>query len=164
MDINRDWTVIRKLFADSIKSGGYCSVATVNTDGSPRVAPIGSLFLLEDGQGLFFEKFPQDTRKNMENDGRICVLAVNSGLWYWITSLFKGQFASPPGIRLMGRAGDRRPATGPEKEQWLEKVRRFKWSKGYDRLWSDMKFVREVEFDTAELLQTGAMTSGMIQA
>ncbi len=35
------------------------SIGTTDKDGSPRVTPIGSLFLTEEGKGFYFEKLPQ---------------------------------------------------------------------------------------------------------
>ncbi len=161
MKIGNQWNQVKELFENAQKTGGYCSVATVNGDGFPHITPIGSLFLLEDCQGVYWEKFPRIMKQNMEKDQRICAMAINSSQWYWIKSLYKGKFPFSPGIRLMGTAGKRTRATDHETAMWQKRIRYFKWSKGYDLLWSDMKYVRQVRFDAFEPVRAGAMSSGL---
>ncbi|MBI5590220.1 MAG: pyridoxamine 5'-phosphate oxidase family protein [Deltaproteobacteria bacterium] len=163
MDIQQHWKTIRKIIDQAIKSNRFCAVATVNPDGSPRVSPIGSLILGEAGKAIYFETFPKNMRRNLDQDQRICILGVNGGFLYWLKSLFRGRFDTPPGVRLMGRVGARREATEAEVGQWLKRVESFRGFKGYKLLWKDMRHVRDVTFDDFEPLRLGPMGRGLWQ-
>lgn len=161
MDIQQHWQTIRKIVNQALKDKGFCSIATVSPDGSPRVCPIGSLILGEAGTAVYFEQFLKNTRRNLDRDQRICVLAVTGGFLYTLKALFKGRFDTPPGVRLMGRAGARRIATDEEMKQWQARIKPFRRFKGYNLLWKDMRYVREVTFETFELLRLGVMGRGL---
>lgn len=164
MDILQHWATIRQTVNQTLKTTNFCALATVNPDGSPHVAPIGSLVLLEAGKGYYFEKFPKTTRANLEQDQRLCILAAPRGFWPFVKVLFQGRFAAAPGLRLMGRAGARREATAEETARWQEQVkpfRLFRNLKGYKLLWDDMRYVREITFDSFEPLHLGPMTHGL---
>lgn len=161
MDIQKHWETIRQVVQQALESSHFCAVATVNQDGSPHVAPIGSLFLGEAGKAVYFEEFTKNTRQNLDWDQRICVVAVNSGFWFTLKSLIQERFPTPPGVRLMGRAGARRKATQEEVKEWQKRVRRFRKFKGYDLLWKDMRHVHEVIFDSFEPLRLGPMGRGL---
>jgi len=163
VDIKDHWGTIRKLFMDAFWSSQHYAIATINEDGSPHITPIGSLVLLKGNRGFYCEEFPQTMTKNLARDQRVCVMAVNSGRWYWLKSLFRGRFATPPGVRLMGRVGEKRKATEEERALWLKRVRPLRWLKGHDLLWSDMRYIREIRFQTFEPLSTGVMTRGLWQ-
>ena len=161
MDIQQHWQTIRKIVNRALESNSFCSVATVSPDGFPHVSPIGSLILGEAGTAVYFEEYARNTRRNLDRDQRICVLAVTGGFLYTLKALFKGRFDSPPGVRLMGRAGARRVASDEEMKQWLARIKPFRRLKGYDLLWKDMRYVREVTFETFEPLRLGAMCRGL---
>lgn len=161
MDIQRHWQTIRKIVNQALKSNRFCSVATVGPDGSPHVAPIGSLVMGEAGTAVYFEQFVKSTRTNLDRDERICVLAVAGGFGYWLKALFKGRFDEPSGVRLIGHAGARRMATDQEMKQWLARIRPFRGLRGYNLLWKDMRYVREVTFETFEPLRLGVMGRGV---
>jgi len=164
MDRERKWTTIRAIVDQTLKTTNHCAVATVNPDGSPHVAPIGSLVLLEAGKGYYFEKFPIATRANLEKDQRLCILATPRGFLPFLKALFQGRYETPPGVRLVGRAGIRREATAEEVQRWQDQVRPFRFFrslKGYKLLWGDMRFVREVTFESFEPLRLGPMTHGL---
>jgi hypothetical protein len=161
MDIDQHWSTIREVVNQALKSTHFCAVATVNPDGSPRISPIGSIILGEKGKAFYFEEFPKNMRQNLRQDQRICVLAVAGGFWFWLKSLFRGRFATPPGVRLIGRAGARRRATEEEVNRWQKRVRPFRRFKGYKLLWKDMRHVRDVTFDDFEPLRLGPMGRGL---
>ncbi|MFW5759556.1 MAG: pyridoxamine 5'-phosphate oxidase family protein [Cyclobacteriaceae bacterium] len=89
MDIKADWPKIRKHFNKSFRSNFYVSLASVDSENVPTVTPIGSLFLNADGTGIYFEKFPTKLPEHAKSNHQVCLLAVNSGRWFWITSLFR---------------------------------------------------------------------------
>jgi hypothetical protein len=166
MDALQHWTTIREIVDLTLKTTNFCALATVNPDGSPHVAPIGSLVLQEGGKGYFFEKFPRTTRNNLEQHQRVCVLAAPRGFWPFMKALFQGRFADAPGVRLLGRAGVRRAATAEEMRRWQDRVKHFRLFrnlKGYKLLWDDMRYVREITFDSFEPLHLGTMTQGLWQ-
>ena len=85
-------------------------------------------------------------------------MAVNSSKWFWLKSLIKGQFATPPSVRLHGTAGIRREANTQEIARWQKQVNSLKWTKGHALMWSGMSAVREIQFDTLEPIKIGKMT------
>ena len=162
MDIEKNWETIVKVVHGALRTKRFCSVATINEDGSPRLAPIGSLFLGDVGRALYFEVLVKDMRKNLDRDPRICVLAVTGGSWSSLKSLFKGRFDSPPGVRLIGRAGPRRTPTAEEDLRWKNRIKPFRRLKGYNLLWGQpQNFVRDVTFDSFEPLRVGVMGEGL---
>ena len=158
MEIGGNWPVVKKIVNDCLKSSTYCALATVNEDGSPHVTAVGSLILRDDPSGYYLEEFPVKTPSNLKADRRVCILAVRSGRLYWMKSLIKGKFSSSPGIRLMGTAGERREASIEETAAWRRRVKMAKGMKGYDILWKNMKYARDITFDAYEPLRLGAMT------
>jgi len=162
MDIFKDWQLIKSHFRLSWKSNFHVSIASVNTEHQPTVTPIGSLFLNEDQTGFYFEKFPTLLPEHALINPNICVLAVNSGTWFWLTSLFKGRFDSYPAIKLYGQLGIKRKVTAPEKQRLLRRMRSTKRLKGYAYLWENMEYVRELKFTRAEKINLGVMTRGLV--
>jgi uncharacterized protein len=161
MDITKNWAEIKVLFGRSFRSSFHYAISTVNENGEPHITPIGSLILTEPGRGFYFEEFPQQLTRNLQTNKHICVLAVNSGVVFWLRSLLRGKFVSPPAIRLYGIAGDLRPATEAEIQRWQKRVRRVSFTKGHRMIWKDMCTVRDVQFTRAEPVQIGAMTRGI---
>jgi hypothetical protein len=161
MVIKENWKEIKALFKQSFKSSFHYAIATVNEEGEPHVTPIGSLILGKPGQGLYFEKFPRQLPQNLKTHKQVCVLAVNSSRWFWIKSLVRGRFSSPPAVRLHGTAGETREATEKELALWQERVKRVGFSKGHAIMWRSMSMVRDIEFTRMEPVQIGAMTRGL---
>jgi hypothetical protein len=114
MQLEKNWPEIKRIFDKSFKSSFHYALATVNENGEPHVTPSGSLLLRKPGHGLYFEEFPRQLPQNLLHNQQVCILAVNSSRWFWIKSLFRGQFTSPPAIRLFGTAGQLREATEKE--------------------------------------------------
>lgn len=161
MQIKGDWKDIKRFFNQSFSSSFHYSFATVNENGEPHVTPIGSLILREPGHGVYFEEFPRQLSLNLQNNKKVCVLAVNSSRWFWIKSLFGGRFASPPAIRLYGTVGEVREATEKEIKLWHHRVRWTRASKGYALMWKNMKMVRDINFYRLEPVNIGVMTQGL---
>ena len=158
MQLKEDWKDIKKLFNRSFNSSFHYAFATVNEKGEPHVTPIGSLVLLEPGHGIYFEEFPRQLSLNFQHNKEVCVLAVNSGRWFWIKSLFIGRFASPPAIRLYGVVGEVREATETEVKLWHHRIRWTRGSKGFALMWKNMKMVRDIYFSRVEPVNIGVMT------
>ena len=161
MEIGRHWKTIQELFRESQKSSMHFAVATVNQDGTPHITPIGALFLREDKTGFYFDELPVNMSKNIERNPRICILAVNSNITFWQKSLFTGGFATPPAVRLMGSAGEKREGTEEEIAMWRDHVKLAKGTKGHDLMWKDMRMVRDIYFDSFEPVLAGKMTQNL---
>lgn len=160
MDIKKNWPEIVRLLENAFDSIGHYAVATVGEDGTPNVAPIGSLCLRDDGTGFYFEVFVNQTTKNIVHNPRICVALANGSRWFWLKSLFLGRFVSPPGVKLYGKVvGEKREATPEEIQIFRKRLRQFRFFKGYDLLWRDFDSVRDVEFDRCEPINLGQMGS-----
>jgi len=160
MELEKNWPDIQSLFKKSFWSSLHYALASVKEDGSPHVTPIGSLFLTDPTKGFYFEIFTSQMPQNFKTNQRVCVLAVRSGLGYWLKSLIWGRFSTPPALRLLGRVGERRPSTAEERRQWLGRVGMFRWFKGYDLLWRDTRSVREIHFEAMHPIRLGTMTAG----
>ncbi len=159
MDIRTHWSTIRQIVNAAGFSSFHCSVATVNPDGSPHVTPIGSLVLdPNEPRGFYMEEYPRHMAANIRRNNRVCILAVNSSKLFWLKSLFKGEFATPPAVRIIGTAGLRREANAEEMAAWQKRIRPFRRLKGYTHLWKNLKHIREIQFDTVEPVNAGIMT------
>ena len=152
------WQIIRELFKSTFNTTGHFSLATVNQDGLPHVTPIGSIVLRDDKTGFYCEGFSRNIPLNLQTNPRVCIMAVNAGKFFWLKSIFRGRFDTPPGVRLMGRAGEKRKGIDWELAQWQKRVKIFKKFKGYDLLWKDLTDVRDIYFDAFEPVQAGVMT------
>lgn len=153
-----DWAKTKDLFRRGFRSSMHCAIATVGDDGGPHVTPIGSVILTDPGQGIFFDIFTSQLASNLDNDPRVCVLAVNSGRTFWLKSMVKGRFERPPALRLVGTVGPRRRATTEEQHRWLRRTRLTRWLPGYALLWSNLDHVRDLTFHTTVPVDMGPMT------
>ena len=157
--IENNWMTLKKDFLRCQKSsGGIVQIASVDQEGVPNMTPIGSFFLGKEGQAFFCNRFPQNLNENLKTNSQICVIAMNGSKWFWMKSLFKGKFASCPGIKLYGQISRRRKIKTAEKEKWEKLVRPFRFLKGYDLLWKDMSHVSDIHFNSFEYLKAGKMT------
>lgn len=141
-----------------VKQCIYCSIATINKDGHPHIAPIGSVYLSDEQGGYFIEMFTSSmTTRNSEQD-KACIMAINTSPWFWIKSLFKGKFVSIPGFRLRVTLHEKRVAEDFEKERFLKQVHPLRFFKGHKILWSKMGAIREFTIDEVIPLKMGQMT------
>ncbi len=158
MEITDNWPLVKRLMRASLSSSLHCAIASVNEQGEPHVTPIGSLILDRPGHGFYFEQFTRQMPHNFSHSREVCVLAVNSGLWYWLKSLLGGRFRTPPGLRLVGTVGEARDATDQEIARWQRRVRSARFTRGHALMWRNMKRVREIHFQRIETLEIGVMT------
>lgn len=159
MKIDTDWQAIKHLFRKAFASSFHYAVSTVAENGEPHVTPIGSLILGEPGRGCYFEEFPSRLPRNLASNPQVCVLAVNSSRWFWLTSLVRGKFRGRPAVRLYGKAGKVREATDAEIAVWQKRVRPVRFTKGHALMWRNMRTVRDIEFTRIEPVHIGQMTS-----
>ncbi len=157
-----NWKRIRKFWGDAARVSAsaklpYCVFATVNEDGSPRLAPYGSLILQENKSGFYFDRFSRHTSQNLNRDQRICVLLLKTDKWFWMKALLLGRFDHAPGIRLMGTVGSKREADTEEISAFRKPLRRFRIFKGYQPLWGTVKHGREIHFESFETVNCGPM-------
>lgn len=159
------WQEVCSMFRRALGSSFHFSLASINEDGSPHVTPIGSLILRSNTPaGFYMEKFATALPKNLSRDNRVCVMAVNSSRVFWLRSLLKGSFDSWPAIRLVGTAGERRPATEKEIRLWQRRVRKAHRLRGHDLLWRNMKSARDIQFSACYPVNLGKMTkSGILR-
>jgi hypothetical protein len=150
------WNDIREHFNRSFRSNFHVSVGSVDDKGTPDVTPIGSLFLNSDFSGFYFEKFPSTITK--AEGKKVCILAVNSGIWFWIKSLFTKKFKTYPGLKLYGILGKRREATSKEISRLDRRMKTTKGLKGNIYLWGDMPYVRDISFNRFSTINLGEMT------
>lgn len=153
-----NWPMIKTHFYRALKKTSHVAIATVRPDGTPHISPVGSFFLNDDCTGYYLEKFTTAISKNAPTNPAVTVLGVDPGMWFWLKSLYKGQFARTPAIRLYGTAGEKRAATEREIERFLKRVRPLKRLKGYAHLWEGMGLARIIHFHDFEPARLGKMT------
>ncbi len=149
-----EWQAAREL----VKQANHVSVATVGQDGQPHVSPIGSFSLHPtEHRGYWLEKFPGNLPSHLEADQRVQIMAVQGGVWFWLKSLWQGNFTGPPAVRLVGTAGPLRPATDEERERFQKRVRMVRSLKGAKYLWTGMAVARDVTIEEILPVTLGTM-------
>ena len=161
MDLHHHWPQIKRLFVHTLRTSMHYAIVSVDEEGLPHATPIGSLILTEPGKGYYFEVFTNKMPRNLANQSQVCVMAIDSSKWAWLKALLRGRFGRPPGVRLYGVAGPRREATTEERNRWQHRVRHLRWTKGYKRLWQDLRYVRDIEFNRVDPVQIGILTRGL---
>lgn len=154
----KNWKNIKKLFVKAARTTGHFSFATTGKDGIPHVTPIGSLFLTDFCRGFYFEEYVAQMAKNLKDNRRICVMAVNGSNMAFLRALIRGRTDGPVSIRLTGRVGDKREATKREQEKFLKLVKPFRWTRGYKVIWNNLRHVRDIQFDSIEPVKIGTFT------
>jgi hypothetical protein len=158
MRLESNWIHIRRLFSRAFASSLHYSMATVTPEGLPHVTPVGSLVLCEPGHGVYFEEFTRRMPLNFRANQHVCVLAVRSGIAFWLWSLLRGGFSTPPAIRLHGTVGAPREATQAELRLWQRRVGKLRFTRGHQLMWANMRTVRDVYFTSADGIHMGEMT------
>jgi predicted pyridoxine 5'-phosphate oxidase superfamily flavin-nucleotide-binding protein len=158
---NEQWRLARQVFSDAFRSSFSYAIATVNEDGSPHVAPVASLMLRDDRTGFFFDGYLGTSARNLRRNDRVCILATDNNKWLLLKSMLLGRFVGLPAVRLMGTVGERREASAEEHRLFQKRFRRYRFLKGYDLLWGDLKYVRDITFDAALPVSIGAMSKGL---
>jgi uncharacterized protein len=161
MEIGKQWETVQLVFQEALNSSLHYALASVNEDGSPHLTPIGALFLRENRTGFFFDVFSVEMSSNFDRDPRVCVLAVNSHKPYWLKSFITGRCDTPPSVRLTGTVGKKREATDEEVAMWRKHTEFARGMKGYELLWGNMQFVRDIYFDSFKPVNMGEMTKGL---
>lgn len=155
-----EWALVRRTVAHSVRSGLHCAMASRDPDGHPHVTPIGSVILTDIGKGFYFDIFNQGLARNLASDGRVTILAVDSGRLMWLRSLLKGTFVRPPGVRITADVGEPRPSTAAEISRFHRMVGPILRTRGGQLLWSHLPRVRDLTIHTVTPLSVGRMTSG----
>jgi len=144
MELKPHWKEIKSTFRACLASSKHCSVATVDAEGNPHITPIGFIFLKDDFTAYYFEEYSKSIPQNVSTNQNVCLMVVNSGFGYWLTSLFKGKFESAPGLRLYGTVGELRQATAGEIDAYKKRVHSSRRLKGNHMLWQNLETVREI--------------------
>ena len=157
-DLAARWQDVRRLW----KATQFGAFATVGPDGAPQVTPIGSVYLHPtEPRGFYHPIFSTRLPKALTQDQRFELLFVDAGITPWLKGLFSGSFDRLIAVRLKGRAsGPRRHATPDEAAHFQRRVRPLRWTRGYDLLWKDARFVQELAFDSLVPVRFGAMRNG----
>lgn len=161
MNIKTHRDEIKRVVERGQKSSIHCAIASVDPDGCPNVTPVGTVFLRDNQTGFYFDQYTNALAKNLETNPNICLMTVNTKSSFWLKSLLKGQFSSPPGVRLYGTVGALRPATTEELAQIEERIRPTRWMKGSQLLWSDFTYVRDIQFTSFRPVSYPVMMDGL---
>jgi hypothetical protein len=159
--LKKQWPQVKRTLEKSQASAMQCAIATIHHDGMPHITPVGTVFLRDNQTGYFFDHYANALGENIDHNPNVCISAVNVGRWYWFKALFTGKFSAPPGIRLYGKAGPMREATADEIALIEARVKPTLWLKGARMLWTDFKYVREIEFTDYKPVTYPVMMDGM---
>ncbi|MEN6460891.1 MAG: pyridoxamine 5'-phosphate oxidase family protein [Syntrophomonas sp.] len=133
-------------------------IGSVSSTGQPNVTPIGSLVLKNDSTGYYFDLFTRELSDNLDQNENVCVLFVQTGGLFWFKSLYANECKQPAGIKLIGSAGTRRKATTEEIEALRSRIKYLKILKGYNTIFGNPAYVRDIRFTDYFSLNTGRMT------
>lgn len=75
---SHDWQRITQVIASAQRASMHCSIATVDPTGQPNITPIGTVFLLENQTGFFFDTYSESFKQNIPHNDKACLQAVNS--------------------------------------------------------------------------------------
>ncbi|ABE47188.1 pyridoxamine 5'-phosphate oxidase family protein [Polaromonas sp. JS666] len=159
MLIKAHWKEICRVVARGQRSTLYCSMGSVNPDGSPHVTPIGTVFLRGDGTGFYFDAHTEALARNLDADPRVCLMAIDTGRWFW--SFLLGRFTTPPGVRLNGTVSALRLATPDELQEIARRIGPVRWLKGSRLLWSNFTHVRDITFTSFRPVTYPRMMDGL---
>lgn len=148
------WREIIRYYGDYKQTS---MIGSVNGEGQPNVTPIGSLCLKDDFSGYYFDLFTKELSDNLDRNNNVCVLYVNTGILFWFKSLCINDYKKPPGIKLIGYAGNRRKASAEEIELFRNKTKALKMLKGYHTIFGGLSYVRDIKFTDYFMLNTGKM-------
>lgn len=146
IEIDKHWPKILKTLNAGKKSNRFFSIATVNSDGTPHITPIGHVFFNDDITGYYFDQYSEAMPKNFESNKSICLMSVNSSSLFWLKSLYRGKFNMSPAIRLMGTVGERREASLEEIERLKQSISTTSRLRGHNLLWGNLTKVRDMQF------------------
>jgi len=149
---------LQKLLKQAFTSSLHYSMATVHKDGTPHVTPIGSFMLVDENNGIYFEKYTVQMPKNFEHSRQVCIMGVNSSRLFWLISLILGRFYDHPAVRIYGLVGEKRKATSEEKKRFEKRVGPVFIFEGARKLWKHMDYVREVKIERVETVKIADMT------
>lgn len=157
------WLTVRRTVARGQSASFHCAIASTNPDGRAYVSPIGSVRLGSPGSGTYLDVFNAQLRRNLDRDPRVTVMAVDSRLVTWARALISGQFATPPGVRLLAEAGPARPATDDEKRDFQRSVRPALLTRGGRTMWGrfDDLMARDLSFTGVVPVRIGSTTTGL---
>jgi len=160
-DLGAHWQEVRRLW----KATQFGAFATLGPDGDPQVTPIGSVYLHPtEPRGFYHPILSSRLPKALTHDQRFELLFVHAGITAWLKGLISGGFDRLIAVRLRGRAsGPRRHATPQEVAHFQRRVRPLRWTRAYDLLWKDVRFVQELAFDSIVPVRFGAMRNGAVQ-
>ncbi len=87
---------------------------------------------------------------NPADHPRVCASLVKSGKFFWMAFLCRGRCAAPPGVHLMGVAGDRRKASKSGLGALHDRIKPFRRLEGCGTIWTHLDNVRDFEIDGFE--------------
>lgn len=163
MALQQHWPAILDIVNATKKSNRFFSIATVDKYGNPHVTPIGHVFFRDNMSAYYFDAYSTAMPKNFQHNKRICLMAVNSGLLFWLNALWRGQFSAPPGVRLIGDVGEARQASDSELQEYRQSIRMFQNLKGSKLLWQDLQTVRDIHFSDFSPVNYPLMCDGLWQ-
>lgn len=163
MDLQQHWPQVLQVLRSGKQSSKHFAIATVDPSGNPHVTPIGHAFFRDDMTGYYFDAYSRAMPRNFEHNPRICLMAVNSGAWFWLKALGRAQFDAAPAVRLFGEVGPQRDATADEQRTLQQSIRLTRSLPGHKLLWGALTRVRDMAFSSFSPAEYPAMCEGLWQ-
>jgi len=161
MELQRHWPEILRVLRAAKRSNRHFSIATVTPEGTPHVTPIGHAFFRADMTGYYFDAYSQAMPRNLARQPRICLMAVTTSTRLWLPALARARFSEPPGVRLFGEVSAPRDAKPEEIEELASSIRLTRALPGHKLLWSDLRRVRDMRFDSFAAVGYPTMCEGL---
>lgn len=162
MNIDKDWPLIQDVFESGIRSSKHCAIASVDRHGRPHITPIGFIFLRDDRTAFYFEQYTKALPANFEHSKNVCLMTVNSGLSFWLRSLWRGRFLSYPGIRLHGEVGELREARPEELARLEARIGGARHLRGGKLIWSGLNNVRDIKLTSVDPVKYPRMMAHLL--
>jgi hypothetical protein len=163
MDLQQHWPQVLDVLRSGKKSSKHFAIATVDPSGNPHVTPIGHAFFRDDMTGYYFDAYSRAMPNNFEHNPRICLMAVNSGTWFWLNALRHARFDTAPAVRLFGEVGAQRDATAHERHTLQQSIRLTRGLPGHKLLWGSLTRVRDMTFSSFSPAEYPVMCEGLWQ-
>ncbi len=155
------WHTIRRVVEQGQGASAHCAVASVDMAHRPHITPGVTVFLRDDHTGFYVDHFPKAQSRHLDLHPQVCLMALDTGAWFWLRALLFGRFAVPSGVRVYGTVGPLRPLTPADRAAVEGRMRSPWWSLRVRPLRADLTQVRDIRFTSFRRVRYPSMVQGV---